>query len=658
MQEEYFEVAKKIFPFAEYKKFQIENQKKLIELNSCLWEAPTGFGKTVLAITSQLPALLDPNHPLKQIFIFVRTKTQVFRILDECNKISNKVFENYERKIISLPLIAKDELCVHEHKNTITSVNCTVLKCTKRELKLENDQLKSKLVNKLFIEEINKSNDFIEIIHGIKELQNHCPYYTLLPLVKNADIIITTHAWLTHSKLKNILLKEFDFQTVQNKGIILDEVHNFKASNTAELQARVIDDLLNQSDYKLDTYSKKFLMNFKEYILNVVKSSQHYMNPFFTDKNSWYIESLIQDYNQLLNAGKQMWKYFAVIRNISEVISFLEANYDIWYWDRKDVIINKEKKSVLCIVKAIVFPSKLFDKLKYASKSIYMSGTLYPLSVYKKLFNLDQFKTLGVEREAQKIQHLIFSDTRLASKYKQRTDNLYLVLSMLVYEFHKINTFGHTLVFNTSKKFTKNLERSMKNYLIAKKDTREIFVESNSIGNQVLIDMLRYRENEIIIATLGGGFSEGIEIKDPITKQSKIKLIIITGIPFPPPNVEYNLLHKLYAHYYGGEKIADLFLKDLLVYQKIEQAAGRGIRSHDIDYCAVICTDYRLMNYNIWNNSIISSNLNHLTKELSGFYERNNANAHKIEKLVKINEKSIRIIQNKDDSFKKSSFLP
>ena len=65
-------------------------------------------------------------------------------------------------------------------------------------------------------------------------------------------------------------------------------------------------------------------------------------------------------------------------------------------------------------------------------------------------------------------------------------------------------------------------------------------------------------------------------------------------------------------------------MKDLNVYQKIQQAAGRGIRTHDIDYCAIICTDYRLQRYTIWKNFLPTKNIVLVLSKLQDFYNQNN----------------------------------
>ena len=610
----YLKLAEESFPFRSFKTHQKEQLEALLQEDKVLWEAPTGFGKTVIAITSTIPFLLD--HQIKKIFVFVRTKTQVYRILDECSKISSKIFDSKHLKLISVPLVAKHDLCVHTKKNTMKQVDCALLKCPLREKNIP-ESLQDKIRNKLFIATIRKTDDYISLVKEIKDLEHHCPYYVLYPFVKQADIVITTHSWLTNSNLKTIFEKEFDFLDVSQFGIILDEVHNFRPARTIQLDLSLLDEILQT---ELTLQSIKLIKQLKEYVLGFINKGEYYVQPFLTDQNLWKLQLLDQDYYMLVES-EHHYKYFREIHIISEIKAFFEAVYHIWYIDKKVEERDGKQVGIYYLVKEIVFPSKIFETIKIAKRSIYMSGTLFPLQAYRELYNIPDFSLLAVKKEAQNILYLIENDQRLSSMFKNRSKALFNTLAIFIYQCHLFNK-AHTIVFNTSKDFSQLLKSSVDSYMLTKEKKFDVYLESTSSANQQMIETLRYTDHDIIMATMGGSLSEGVEIRDPATKKSKIRLVILTGIPYPPPNVENDLLEKIYNKYMGKER-TELFLKDLNVYQKIQQAAGRGIRSHDIDYCAIICTDYRLQKYTIWKNFIPTKNINLVLTKLHDFYETN-----------------------------------
>ena len=95
----------------------------------------------------------------------------------------------------------------------------------------------------------------------------------------------------------------------------------------------------------------------------------------------------------------------------------------------------------------------------------------------------------------------------------------------MILKLHQINP-GHTLIFNTSKKFTNNMYETIDNKK-SQYHIKEIFKEGTSSFNQNLLDMLRILDHELILATIGGSFSEGVEIKHPVSGRSRITLIIL-----------------------------------------------------------------------------------------------------------------------------------
>lgn len=156
----------------------------------------------------------------------------------------------------------------------------------------------------------------------------------------------------------------------------------------------------------------------------------------------------------------------------------------------------------------------------------------------------------------------------------------------------------HTVVFSTSHNFTNDLATIHKNFY----PVEHIYVEESSVNNQSILNQLREKNHELLYATFGGSFSEGIEVVDPLTKKSKIGLIIFSGLPFAPPSSGQGVVRYNYAIQYGAD-VADFMIESLPTYQKLMQAAGRGIR-HPTDKCAIICLDYRLIEKKVFPQDI------------------------------------------------------
>ena len=137
-------LAEKLFPY-KFKNFQQKMLHHLVSQPYILWHAPTGFGKTVLALVSSLTYLLDENHTISKILVLVRMKTQIFRILDECVHISDHYSTLFGQlpystdmtginphtlpeELLALPLIGKEELCIYPKGQPKGHIDCAGLK--------------------------------------------------------------------------------------------------------------------------------------------------------------------------------------------------------------------------------------------------------------------------------------------------------------------------------------------------------------------------------------------------------------------------------------------------------------------------------------------------------------------------------------------------
>lgn len=63
-----------------------------------------------------------------------------------------------------------------------------------------------------------------------------------------------------------------------------------------------------------------------------------------------------------------------------------------------------------------------------------------------------------------------------------------------------------------------------------------------------------------------------------------------------------------------------MFLEYLPIYQLIQLAVGRRIRSYESDHCAIVSTDYRLTQMGIWVDVINSNSINEIKQNLALFY--------------------------------------
>ena len=101
-----------LFPHSELRSYQTQFLRFIEKNPRVLIQAPVGFGKTLMSLISTIPLVqkTDPEKPQFQLWIFVRTKAQIFQVfLKEISKIANSKRYGY---LTAVPLIIKSDLCL------------------------------------------------------------------------------------------------------------------------------------------------------------------------------------------------------------------------------------------------------------------------------------------------------------------------------------------------------------------------------------------------------------------------------------------------------------------------------------------------------------------------------------------------------------------
>ncbi len=111
-----------------------------------------------------------------------------------------------------------------------------------------------------------------------------------------------------------------------------------------------------------------------------------------------------------------------------------------------------------------------------------------------------------------------------------------------------------------------------------------------------LVDSLKRSENNVLMGVQGGSLSEGVDYEDNI-----LSVVIIAGIPFPPPSIELDSLQDYYTEKFGEQKGFD-YARVYPALNRVQQAAGRCIRSK-YDKGLIVLMDKRF-NYDMYKNKM------------------------------------------------------
>ncbi|MFX0013240.1 MAG: helicase C-terminal domain-containing protein [Promethearchaeota archaeon] len=531
-----------LFPHPELRAYQTKFLRFVEKNPKAMIHAPVGFGKTIMALIHALPLVRSKNY---QLFIFVRTKTQVFRVfLNEIYKIANSRKYGY---LTAVPLILKSDLCLKINEipqfyhEICGQIRCPFLEQTKSIP--EEDFLA--IVEQIPITAHEGSISVETYKEAFREFG--CPYHVIKRCIPFTNIIVTTHTYLRSKNLQEMFSKLISRSSFTRKMAIIDEGHNF----TADIESEITITDLNKARTIIPL---KVIDGLQELILSQNGRVERPKN-----MSSASLDAFLDHEYKISLADKN---------HLLKVKDFLDSRGDIW--------VSEENK----LIQLNPYPHHAFDFVNsHFDDVVIMSGTFTPLSLYKTLYNLD-FATLQIPSDFQFSLNGILYHRQFTSKFTERNAKTYEAMAAVIQRLHSSNPF-HTIVYATS--------HEMKQKIQAHISLQKIYSESPRV-TPFFIDELRKKNHECIFGVIAGKLSEGIEILDSNTNQSLLSLIIIAGLPFPRPDATNQLLQSLYRQKWGW-RISKLFSM-LPVTRSISQAIGRGIRSES-DFAASLILDYR-----------------------------------------------------------------
>jgi len=545
--EKQWNLVKEIFPYPEIKEAQRRFiEKVLITRNPLLISARTGVGKTAALLTS----LLSLKKPKEKIIIFVRTKAQINVYIRELMLIYRKMLSNWEKVQdhfkhlpFTLTILGKNELCVrakqHYPGEMYTHI-CTLTKCSlKEQTKMVQPEELKKIARqfyKLYSTMITKE-DLLSVYNSRK----YCPYYVNFTLAQNADIIITSYPFLENIILFSYLFRRLHID-LSDCLIAVDEAHNlFQIMNVEitettlinaikEYKHPIFEDLLQQVqkeqvfEYKLD---KKELVEFEKSILAFL--------------NRQYKQGDIRSVNA----------YTAY--------HFIKAG------EKRKIISDKKRLSVVNPL-----PSTILSKIKHTKKIVMMSGSFEPIHSFQRLFGLpssEKLQLFPIKKE-NKAKYMILMNKKLNGRFDFRTQDYFVQMTRIIDRLFKAIP-GHTIVFCPSYSYIKKLTEG---YLLKP----DIIEEPDMDISTVQTIIRNAKEKKLICCVVGGKISEGVEFTEK--GKSLIKGVIVTTLPFPPPDIKNQMIKEELTKRYG-DRFAIEFTVIIPTVQRLIQSFGRAIRS-------------------------------------------------------------------------------
>ena len=594
------------FPYPEAREGQEAMMKRIEEsvnarVHICS-EAPNGFGKTCVTLSSVLPWIKEKKG---KILYCARTHRQLDRVMEELEEISGK------KDVTGVSFRGRRHMCLNsfvlENADFVAPISevCGQLKATGRCVYYENlrhagnpEELLNDMPKKvLTAPEISK-------IAGSRSL---CPYELTKRLAKVVDVVALSYLYVFDPWILEVFIPDLD--TPPSKMVLVqDEAHNVPAtaldSASDSLTIGTIRQALREATTYNDEPSKDFNRALAKTILELSSDMKQVeekpVDPRKIVESTIKIAQLehqpqilahMKDLGSKIRRGLLKSGKFprSSIHRVSEfLVKWLRCA------ERKDYTFllasNKgygESRRVSLDLVALDPTAVTKNVLNMVHSSIAISGTMSPLDAYAEMlgFGSDAIKATFQSPFARRNRlGLIVSglDTSFQNRskhtFERMVDHCVAVAD---------GTPSNTGIFTSSYSVGKSLIDAG----LEKRLRRKLFVEKpgmKGVENDKLIDDFKKqgdRGGAVLLGVQGGRNSEGGDFPG-----STMESVVVVGVPYakPTPRMEAQI------NYYDerfNQKGRD-YAYVLPALTRAIQAAGRPVRRLD-DRGVIVLLDQR-----------------------------------------------------------------
>ncbi len=582
--------------------------------------APNGTGKTIIALCSLLPLVLEKK--LKIIYM-CRTHAQNRRIIKELMKISQKIVDdNLKVTLNALSIRGRNEMCLNK---TLLSLKlnpresmsiCSDLRKNRNCIYFLN-LLKKRGQNEnplsIAPELFNKPIDAEELITFCKE-KKFCPYFLSKFLLEEMKVIICNYQWIFNPFIRESFL-EFIGQELQNCILVLDECHNVIDIATEINSNKITPYSLRICLKDLEMYRSPILMqSFVQILLDHLQVKKRnlrvkekalepdilltsiYKKLGFSDLNGFkiFIEEL-HDFSVSIHEEKlangEISRDF--VGSLAEFwLKWLETyslqNYFFCY----NVKDNKGKQLISLEIVALDPREIVIPILKKGYTCLNLSGTVNPY-VYNNLMGLNEcgksYKGIIADSPFNNKNIKAMITEGVNTKRDNRNPAMFKKMIKKIDEVLQ-STPANIGIFCASYKILKGL---LTNGLetVVKKNKKKLFIEEPGLSaseNALLVDNYKSMASNggaVLLGVCGGRNSEGEDYPGDFMNS-----VIVAGFPYhlPTPRVEAKI--KYYDKVFNRQGWNFAYLYPAV--QRANQASGRPIRKIS-DKGAIVFMDSR-----------------------------------------------------------------
>ena len=570
-----------------------------------IMQASTGSGKTICALAPSVDYAIENNM---RILYLTRTNSQQRQAIREMRAIGVE-------ELSAVGFQGRANMCILAEENPDfrggSSAEISRLCSTRKKRTIEAIRKGGRMrngcryfanlftMNKLPEEMEKKKIISAEEVMSYSRSKGICPYEANKKLVKKAKVVIAPYIYLFDPFLREKMI-EWGFYSFDRAILIVDEAHNLPEYCRSIMSPRLSVNTLKMAVDEVGQYleGEEEMVNFCDSMAEIIlKMRDKYIN--FSEDSAYNdgfippgkIEAEVRK-SKLGRADLEMFaerfmEYGEVVMDTKEKEGKLPRSHlksvgvflNAWMglderWAKLivDETGRNPRLEYYCLDASIA--ASIINEFH---ASIHMSGTLAPLEEYRDSLALKNAELVSFPSPFPKENRKILYTEGISTRYQELNDKMIHSIEEKIISI--CNSFGkNTAIFFPSHAM---LERFLRAGMVSS-IKRKIYIEERGASQRKLMEEIeKFKEGGgVLLSVIGGRVSEGMDFPS-----KELEMVIIVGIPYPPPSARQQALQKYYDKKFGsGWKYAF----EAPTTRKMLQAIGRMIREESDRGIAII----------------------------------------------------------------------
>jgi DNA excision repair protein ERCC-2 len=541
----------------------------------------SGFGKTAAVLAGSVSAAAEDDL---DIIYVCRTKRQVFRVLEELNRLSTRL------PVRATSLFSKYDYCLLRQRSFGVSPESFKWFCSFQTSNnlcsyFLNVPFNHERIEKLVDGYTSKPGSISELLSKGTEL-HVCPYEIARLSLERSKIVVTTYHYLLDKNSRSILIA--GDKPLDKVVAVIDEAHNIRefvsGNSMTTLSFSDIRDCINDSRNLYLPRICAAISEINDKMMSLCSKSDHWLvkkesfvNTITGDHSKDWLSDLVFELST--NSGVA-WYSVATNRNLPSSIiklgTFLSALLSSLGED--DIVLVKSDRALTLTDTS---PSKRFLGATAGFRSlVLLSATINPSDLFLRSIGLDESSTVvHTATTNYKFRIKTVIDSGVTTRFKMRTSEMYSKIALRIAAVCS-STTGGVGIFLPSYVVLESIRDPLlleiENGAATQRPARTILVERPGLTNEDSEEMMKtFKSNRgcVLLAVQGGRFSEGEDFPG-----DEMDVSMVVGLSLPPPSpTMYAEFQQMEAKQFDKHQ-AYLVLSLLPALRKAFQCAGRHVR--------------------------------------------------------------------------------